>query len=109
MPQSIMPKDLKTRLDAGDELVVIDVRNDHELNISKVDFAQHIVLHELPTRMDEVPTDRDVVIICRSGGRSMQAAMFLEQQGWDSNRIFNLTDGILGWARDVDDSLPTFY
>jgi sulfur-carrier protein adenylyltransferase/sulfurtransferase len=109
MPKSITPTQLKARLDANDDLVIIDVRNDWELEITKLDVAEHIVLHEIPTRTTEIPRNKDVVFLCRSGGRSMQAAFFLEQQGFDGERLFNLEDGILGWARDVDPSLPPNY
>lgn len=110
MPKSITPTQLKARLDAGDDIVVIDVRNDWELAITKLETAQHIVLHEIPARAAaEIPQDKDVVFMCRSGGRSMQAAFFLEQQGYDGDHLFNLEDGILGWARDVDPSLPQDY
>lgn len=109
MPKSITPTQLKARLDANEDLVIIDVRNDWELNISKLEIARHIVLHEIPTRAREIPQDKDVIFLCRSGGRSMQAAFFLEQQGFDGSKLFNLEDGILGWARDVDPSLPRDY
>jgi rhodanese-related sulfurtransferase len=106
---SITPLELKARLDAGEDIVVIDVRNDFELDISSVDFAKQIVLQELPSRVDEVPDDKPVVFICRSGSRSMQAAMFMMGQGWDADNLINLEGGILAWARDVDPSLPTNY
>jgi adenylyltransferase/sulfurtransferase len=105
--QNIRPTELKTRLDAGEDLFVLDVRMDWELAISHLDFAKQIVLDELPERMTEIPQDRPVVVICRSGGRSMQACQFLEAQGWPD--LYNLEGGILEWARQVDPSLPTFY
>ena len=109
MIQQITSTELKSRLDSGEELVVIDVRNEWELAKSKVPFAQHIVLHDIPSRMDEIPQDKTVVLMCRSGGRSMQAAMFLAQNGYDTSNLINLSDGILGWAKDVDPSLPRDY
>jgi len=107
---NISPADLKARLDAGDDIVVVDVRQPHELEISSVDFAEHIVLNELPDRINEIPKDKTVVMMCRSGGRSTQACMFLDAQGWGADHeLLNLDGGILGWARDVDDSLPKDY
>ena len=105
--ENITPTELKAKLDAGEDLVVIDVRNQWELDISSVDFANHIVLNELPDRMDEVPEDKPVVLMCRSGGRSMQAANFLAANGYEN--LINLQGGILGWAQDVDPSLPQDY
>lgn len=107
MPLSMTPTELKAHLDAGDTLQVIDVRNEWELEITSVPFAQHIVLDELPQQLDSVATDQPVVLLCRSGGRSMHAALFLESKGW--NNVYNLEGGILGWAREVDPSLPTNY
>jgi len=105
--KTISPAELKARLDAGEDLFVLDVRMDWELAISQLDFAQQIVLDELPERMAEIPQDRPVVLVCRSGGRSMQACQFLAAQGWPT--LYNLEGGILEWARQVDPSLPTFY
>jgi rhodanese-related sulfurtransferase len=107
MPLQITPLELKARLDAGEALQVIDVRNDWELAITSVPFAKHIVLDDLPQRLDEVAKGEPIVVMCRSGGRSMHAALFLEANGWEN--IINLEGGILGWARDVDPSLPTNY
>lgn len=106
---NISPSDLKARLDAGEDILVIDVRNPFELEISSVDFAQHIVLDELPERLNEIPKDREVVLMCRSGGRSMQACKFLIAQGWPEENLINLEGGILAWAQEVDSSLPTYY
>jgi adenylyltransferase/sulfurtransferase len=107
--QNITPLDLKERLDAGEDLLVIDVRQDWELEVSSLDFAEHIMLNDLPARAEEVPQDKTVVMICRTGGRSMKACMFLAGQGWDADNLLNLEGGILGWARDVDPSLPQDY
>ncbi|MFP4322967.1 MAG: rhodanese-like domain-containing protein [Anaerolineales bacterium] len=107
--QGISPQELKARLDAGEDIVVIDVRMPYELDITQLDFAEHIVLDELPERMQEVPQDKPVVVVCRSGGRSQQACMFLATRGWEPSNLYNLEGGILRWARDVDPTLPTFY
>jgi rhodanese-related sulfurtransferase len=109
MIQSIVPNDLKIRLDAGEDIAVIDVRQDWELEVSSLGFAKQIVLNELPVRADEIPQDKPVVFICRSGNRSMQAAQFFAVQGWPVENLYNLEGGILRWARDVDPSLPTNY
>jgi rhodanese-related sulfurtransferase len=107
--RNITPKELKSWLDANEDVVVVDVRLPEELEISRLNFSQHVVLHELPDRLDEIPKDKNVILVCRSGGRSMQAAFFLANEGWDADRLFNLDGGILAWAREIDPSLPTFY
>ncbi len=105
--ETLTASELKARLDAGEDLAVIDVRNAWELEISQLSFAQHVALDELPQRLDDIPQDKPVVLVCRSGGRSFQAGMFLISQGWEN--VINLEGGILGWAKDVDPSLPTNY
>ncbi len=107
--QQMTPQDLKARLDAGEDLLVVDVRMPYELDIAPAEFAQHIVLNDLPDRLDDIPQDKPVVMLCRSGGRSQQACMFLAAQGWDADKLYNLEGGILAWARDIDPSLPSFY
>lgn len=109
MIPEITPKELKERLDAGEDILVLDVREDWELNISQMEFAEHIVLYTLPQRADEIPRDKPVVFVCRSGGRSYQAAQFFAVNGWPAENMMNLEGGILRWAQDVDPDLPTFY
>ena len=106
---SISPDELKARLDNGDELVVIDVRMPWELEVSSVDFSENIVLNEIPSRLEDIPKDKTLIFMCRSGARSMKACEFLAGQGWDESRLLNLEGGILAWARDVDPSLPENY
>lgn len=108
--QNISPTQLKQRIEQGEEFILIDVREDWELEISRLDAAQQIVLHTLPERAgQEIPKDKPVVFICRSGGRSLQAALFLAQNGWDTQYLYNLDGGILRWAQEVDPTLPTNY
>ena len=106
---SLTPKELKERLDNGDDIVVIDVREDWELAITSVDFAEHIAMGDIARRAGEIPQDKEVVIMCRSGGRSMQVVSALSMNGWDVNKVYNLDGGILRWAQDVDPSKPTNY
>lgn len=109
MIKEMTPAELKKRLDAGEEIEVIDVREDWELMVSKLNFARQIVLHTLPDHVQEISKDKPVVFVCRSGARSMQAASFLAAYGWQAEKLFNLQGGILRWARDVDPTLPMFY
>jgi sulfur-carrier protein adenylyltransferase/sulfurtransferase len=85
--------------------VVIDVREPHEYEI--VNIGGHLIpLRELPDRMNEVPTDRDVIVHCHHGGRSQRAIAFLKQNGF--TRLKNLSGGIDAWAVQVDPSLPRY-
>jgi rhodanese-related sulfurtransferase len=109
MIQEITATELKARLDQGEALVVIDIREDWELEITQVDFARHLPMSSLRAHLDDIPKDQSVVFICRSGSRSMQVAQALSMNGWAATKLFNLRGGILAWAREVDPSLPTHY
>jgi rhodanese-related sulfurtransferase len=96
----ITPAQLAERLARGEELVLIDVREPHEWDAGHLDQALHVPLQQVPKRLDEMPRDKELVMICRSGGRSANAQQFLKQNGY--TRVLNLTGGMMRWARDVD-------
>ncbi len=86
---------------------VLDVRKPHEAEIVKLDFADRLEPHETVASIaDELPKDRDIVVQCKSGGRSAKAAATLAQKGL--TRLFNLDGGITAWAQEIDTSLPTY-
>lgn len=101
-----MPVELKNELESGAKLFLLDVREAHELQISSLPGIVHIPLGEIEARFEEIPRDEDVVIICRTGGRSGRTAEFLLGQGY--SRIRNLTSGMNGWAETVDPSMETY-
>jgi queuine tRNA-ribosyltransferase len=76
---------------------ILDVREAQELAQARIEGAHHIPLGELVERLDEVPRDRTVYVMCHVGGRSAQATAYLEQQGVDA---VNLEGGILAWYRE---------
>ncbi|MGX5695629.1 rhodanese-like domain-containing protein [Agromyces soli] len=82
---------------AEDDPYILDVREPQELAQARIDGAHHIPLGELVERLGEVPRDRTVYVMCHVGGRSAQAAVYLEQHGVDA---VNLEGGILAWYRD---------
>jgi adenylyltransferase/sulfurtransferase len=97
----ITPEQLSTKLSDGADVVLIDVREPHEWNAGHIEGATHIPLAQVPNRLGEIPKDRDVVMICRSGGRSGRAQEFLMQQhGY--TRVKNLVGGMQRWSKDVD-------
>jgi rhodanese-related sulfurtransferase len=89
-------------------VVVIDVRNDWELEVSSLEFARQIVMDNIPSSLDEIPKDKPVVLICRTGNRSWQVANFLVQKGWDQAKVFNLEGGINGWAMEIDPDIQMY-
>jgi adenylyltransferase/sulfurtransferase len=97
----ITPTELAARLENGEDCVLIDVREPYEWNAGHIEQATHIPLAQLPQRLAEIPKDRDVVMICRSGARSAHAQQHLiGQHGYV--RVKNLIGGMQRWARDVD-------
>ncbi len=105
MAREITPRELSGRLAATDPPLVLDVREPWELDIVRLSGTRDIPMGQVSTRLAELPRDRDIVVMCRSGGRSLKVTQYLEGQGY---RAVNLTGGILAWARDVDPSLPTY-
>ncbi|NBU26263.1 MAG: sulfurtransferase [Gammaproteobacteria bacterium] len=97
---------LKDLVDAGRAPRVIDVREAHELEISSLPFAEHMPMGEVPARYTELDPQAPLVVMCRSGGRSMQVARFLESRGFRS--VSNLTGGILAWGERIDPSLRPY-
>jgi molybdopterin/thiamine biosynthesis adenylyltransferase/rhodanese-related sulfurtransferase len=101
----ITPRELKQRLDRGDDLFVLDVREPHEYQICNIN-GYLLPLGDLPRRVHELDSSREIVAHCRSGKRSADAAEFLRNAGF--RKIWNLKGGILAWADDVDPSMPKY-
>jgi adenylyltransferase/sulfurtransferase len=107
IPQ-ISARDLKTRLDRGDAVTIIDVREPHEWDIASLEpyGARLIPLGELTDRLAEVNLTGDVVVHCKSGVRSAKASQQLRAAGLE--RVWNLQGGILAWSDEVDPALPRY-
>jgi sulfur-carrier protein adenylyltransferase/sulfurtransferase len=98
-------EELKRRLDAGDDLFVLDVREPHEYQICNIS-GYLIPLGDLPKRVHELDSSREIVAHCRSGVRSGKAVDFLRQAGF--KKVHNLAGGILAWADRVDPKMPKY-
>jgi molybdopterin/thiamine biosynthesis adenylyltransferase/rhodanese-related sulfurtransferase len=99
------PGELKTRLDRGDDLFILDVREPHEYQICNLN-GYLIPLGDLPKRVNELDSSREIVAHCRSGKRSADAVNFLRQAGF--RKIWNLKGGVLAWSDEVDPSMPKY-
>src|SRR5215467_4109973 len=98
-------EELKRRLDAGDDLFVLDVREPHEYHICNI--GGHLIpLGDLPRRVSELDSSREIVAHCRSGVRSGKAVAFLQQAGF--RKVHNLAGGILAWAEKIDPKMPKY-
>ena len=108
-PQTTVPeiaaRELKARLDRGDDLFILDVREPHEYQICNL--GGHLIpLGDLSRRVSELDSSREIVAHCRSGKRSAEAVEFLRKAGF--RKVLNLKGGILAWSDEVDPSVPKY-
>ena len=103
------PLELKARRDRhdhNDKLVVLDVREPEEIAIAPFPDALHIPMGDIPSRLTELDSDAEWVVVCHHGVRSAQVAMYLAHMGFA--RVSNLTGGIDAWSQLIDPSLPRY-
>lgn len=100
-------EEVSRRLAAGEDLILLDVREPHEWAIADIPAAtHHIPRGEILEHLSELDTARDIVVYCRTGGRSADVTMTLREHGFD--RVENMLGGITAWAEKIDPSLPTY-
>jgi molybdopterin/thiamine biosynthesis adenylyltransferase/rhodanese-related sulfurtransferase len=98
-------EELKRRLDAGENLFILDVREPHEYQICNL--SGHLIpLNDLPNRVNELDSSREIVAHCKMGGRSAKAVAFLQQAGF--KKVHNLAGGITAWSERVDPRVPKY-
>src|SRR5438067_5535050 len=100
------PHELKRRMDAGEPLELIDVREPFESEIARIEGAKLIPLGEITERLDELNRERPIVVHCHSGKRSAQAARLLQQRGFGN--VYNLEGGIDAWSDQIDPNVPKY-
>jgi rhodanese-related sulfurtransferase len=99
----------RDRLGTGWKPYVLDVRGASEADIVRLEWADRLQPHsQVADIANELPRDRDILIHCKMGGRSAKACATLAELGFASERLFNLDGGIVGWAEQVDPTLPTY-
>ncbi|HZQ23059.1 MAG TPA: molybdopterin-synthase adenylyltransferase MoeB [Terriglobales bacterium] len=104
MPE-MQVEELKRRLDAGEDIFVLDVREPHEYQICNI--GGHLIpLGDLPNRVNELDSSREIVAHCKGGTRSAKAVDFLRQAGF--TRVHNLAGGIMAWADRIDPKVPKY-
>src|SRR5918994_1372762 len=101
----ITPTEFVARRERGESLTLLDVREEWELGVASVPDVVHIPMGEVADRLGELERGREVVVLCRSGRRSLQVANFLQQNGFQA---VNLAGGILAWSRELDATIPTY-
>ena len=103
---AISVEDLKAKQDRGESFTLVDVREPNEWAISDLPGSLKITLASLPQRLSELPQDGEIVVYCRTGGRSGNAVQFLRQRGY--GKAFNLVGGINRWAEVVDPAMRRY-
>jgi rhodanese-related sulfurtransferase len=101
----ITPAEFVARRDRGEALTLLDVREGWEIGVANVPGTVHIPMGEVAARIGELNPTVEVVVLCRSGRRSLEVARYLQQNGF---RTVNLAGGILAWSRDLDATIPTY-
>ncbi len=104
VPQ-ITVAELKRRIDGGEDLFILDVREPFEYQIANIG-GKLIPQNEVPQRLSEIDRDREIVVQCKSGGRSQRIAEFLKQSGYPD--VVNLAGGILAWSNEIDATVPKY-
>ena len=105
--EEITAIELKQRLDKGDDIQIIDVREPHEYEIGQIPNSKLIPLGQVLNRMNEIDPDRETVVHCKMGGRSAKAIDALKRSGFPG-KLVNLAGGITAWSNDVDPSVPKY-
>jgi adenylyltransferase/sulfurtransferase len=105
--QEITATELKEKLDSGEDVQIIDVREPAEYAIARIPNSIHIPLGQVLTRMSEIDPSRETVVHCKMGGRSARAIEALTRAGFPG-KLSNLRGGITAWSNEVDPSVPKY-
>ncbi len=106
MSYTITVRELKDRLDKGEQVFLLDVREPHEYSMAKIEGSTLIPLGTLPTSLNQLDPNNEIVALCHKGMRSADAVGFLLQQGFAN--VKNLIGGIDAWSVEIDPSVPRY-
>jgi rhodanese-related sulfurtransferase len=107
MDYEISATDVKSMQDAGEEFIVLDVREPWELDVARISGSKHIPMGDIPSRFNqELDPDDHIVVVCHHGVRSMNVTAWLRQKGFE--KVQSLRGGIDRWSREIDSSVPLY-
>lgn len=106
MSYTITVQELKSRMDKGDKIFLLDVREPHEYEWAKIEGSKLIPLGQLPTSLNQLDRETEIVAYCHKGMRSADAVGFLLQQGFPN--VKNLIGGIDSWSIEIDHGVPRY-
>lgn len=95
---TITPEELQKKLEKGEKLELVDVREDHEVAQGIIPGAKHIRMGDIPANLDYFDKDKEYIFICRSSGRSGNVCHYLQEQGY---KVRNMTGGMLEWSGET--------
>jgi rhodanese-related sulfurtransferase len=104
--EEISATDLKRRIDSGDDLSLLDVRELEEIAIATLPSAIHIPMGDIPSSLKQLDPAREIIVICHHGVRSAQVSVYLSRMGFE--RVTNLQGGIDAWSLEVDPKVPRY-
>jgi sulfur-carrier protein adenylyltransferase/sulfurtransferase len=107
MVEELRPEDVAAKMkDRSSRVLLLDVREPDEREAAAIEPSLHIPMRDVPSRLAEIPKDREIVVYCHGGTRSAMIAGFLEGHGYE--HVANLAGGIDAWSRRVDPSVPRY-
>jgi rhodanese-related sulfurtransferase len=106
MIREISVTELKARRDRGEKPVVLDVREDWELQLARIPDVVHVPMNQIPARLAELDRRAETIVMCHAGARSLRVAHFLANQGFTN--VANLAGGIAAWSEEVDATVPQY-
>ena len=98
--------ELKARRDRGENPLVLDVREEWELQLASIPGVVHLPMNQVQARLEELSRDAETIVMCHAGGRSMRVAQYLSNQGFTN--VANLAGGITAWSDAVDATVPHY-
>lgn len=108
--QNITPEKLNKKIneESIDSFLILDVREDEEVDLCVLPNSLHIPMNLIPLRQNELPDDTDIIIHCHHGIRSQYVIAYLIDAGFDEDRLFNLSGGIDAWAKQIDAQMTQY-
>ena len=106
MIKEITVKELKNKFDNNEDFMLLDVRNIQEVLFSKINGSIHIPMNEIMKRINELDSNKEIIIQCKSGKRSARVCEYLMTQNF--NNVKNLKGGIISWADEIDSSIQVY-
>lgn len=104
--ENLEVRELSKLIDTGESVVLLDVREQNEVDYCKIPNSTHIPMNTIPYRLNELKPEDKIIVYCHTGVRSMHVCHFLEQQGFEN--VLNLKGGIHQWSLQVDPTVPMY-